>query len=171
MYLSGKSFHLQWKRLSDLLNPVWNVCQSIQHGEKRNWRQQIYDIDEGWMSPITGELTTWSWCTVGLPSLPFGDLYGKIWLLWSSISTVPFWEGTHLKRSWQIMIQHLAAGALKHLLRRSVHLHFQCACTPSGNGIVEQLHGVDCSVQEVVYWYNVMPNDGVHSVTVLANSL
>lgn len=58
-------------------------------------------------------------------------------------------------------------------------LRFRCAYPPLGNGIVERSHRSikriatrkQCTVEEAVYWYNVMLKDGVHSLTAPANAL
>ena len=64
--------------------------------------------------------------------------------------------------------------------RWGVNLHFQWAYVPSGKGIVERSHRsikqiavreAKCTPQEMVYWYNVMPKDGVHNVTAPVNVL
>ena len=60
-----------------------------------------------------------------------------------------------------------------------VHLRFRWAYSPSGNGIVERSHRTiktitarkNCSILEVVYWYNVTPKDDVSLCTAPADAL
>ena len=60
----------------------------------------------------------------------------------------------------------------------SVHVQFWCAHIPSGNRIVERSHRtikriavrMQCSITEVVYWYNVMPKDDKTDSTAPANT-
>ena len=61
-----------------------------------------------------------------------------------------------------------------------IHLRFHCTYGAyAGNGIVEQYHHtvkqiaarMRCLIQEVVYWYNIAPRDGVSSSTVPANRI
>ena len=54
-----------------------------------------------------------------------------------------------------------------------VHLRFWCAYVPASNSIVEWCHHsikriaarTRCSVQEAMYWYNIMPKDDTSSLT------
>ena len=58
-----------------------------------------------------------------------------------------------------------------------VRLRFRCAYVPSGNGIIEQCHRTvkriaarkQCTIPEVVYWYNITPKDDESSATAPAN--
>ena len=60
-----------------------------------------------------------------------------------------------------------------------VRLRFWCTYVPSGNGIIERNHRTvktiaarkDCTVSEVVYWYNVTPKDDVSPSTAPADAL
>ena len=60
-----------------------------------------------------------------------------------------------------------------------VSLRFRCAYVPAGNGIIERCHRsikriaarTRCSVQEAVYWYNVVPKDDTSSLTAPANGI
>ena len=60
-----------------------------------------------------------------------------------------------------------------------MHLQFQCAYSPSGNGIVERSHRTVktiatrkyCSVLDAVYWHSVTPKDDVSPCTVPADAL
>ena len=60
-----------------------------------------------------------------------------------------------------------------------VHLWFRCVYMPGGNDIIEQCHcsikqiaaRTRCSVQEAVYWYNIVPKDDTSSLTAPANGI
>ena len=60
-----------------------------------------------------------------------------------------------------------------------VHLRFQCAYSPSGNGIVERSHQTvktimarkNSSIWEAVYWHNINPKDEVSPCTTQVDAL
>ena len=60
-----------------------------------------------------------------------------------------------------------------------MHLRFQSAYSPSGNGIVKRSHRTiktiaarnNCSILEVIYWHNVTPKDDVSPCTAPADML
>ena len=53
-----------------------------------------------------------------------------------------------------------------------VRLRFQCAYVPSGNGIIKTIAArKDCTVSEVVDWYNITPKDDVSPSTAPADAL